>query len=69
MMAPVDKVRENRLRRMADRQGKQLVKCRRRDRRAVGHGLYALVDVVSGELASNASYELTLDQVERELLR
>lgn len=43
-----DKVRENRLRRMADRQGLRLVKSRRRDPRAIDYGGYMLVDVPTG---------------------
>ncbi|MGV0161355.1 hypothetical protein ACRU3B_18175 [Mycobacterium colombiense] len=38
------KVLENRLRHAARRQGLWLVKSRRRDRRAVDYGLYALLD-------------------------
>jgi hypothetical protein len=37
------KVRENRLRRVAERQGILLVKSRRRDPRALDYGLYVLV--------------------------
>jgi len=37
------KVRENRLRRMAERQGFKLVKSRRKDRRAIDWGTYWLV--------------------------
>lgn len=40
-----EKVRENRLRRMADRYGFRLIKSRSRDPRAVDYGLYALIDV------------------------
>jgi len=43
-----DKVRENRLRRMADRYGFRLIKSRSRDPRAVDFGLYALIDVRTG---------------------
>jgi hypothetical protein len=38
-----EKVRENRLRRMAERQGYKLEKSRRRDPRATDYGLYRLV--------------------------
>lgn len=38
------KVRENRLRRMADRQGLRLMKSRRRDPRALDFGTYWLVE-------------------------
>lgn len=64
-----NKVRENRLRRMADRQGLRLVKSRRRDPRALGYGGYMLVDernrVQAGELDSPRA--LSLDDVERYL--
>ncbi|MFP5077020.1 hypothetical protein ACLE20_06905 [Rhizobium sp. YIM 134829] len=40
-----DKVLENKLRRMADRQGLRLVKSRSRDPNAIDYGLYALIDV------------------------
>lgn len=39
----VDKVEENRLRRMAGRQGFVLEKSRRRDRRARDYGMYRLL--------------------------
>lgn len=38
-----EKIRENRLRRMAERQGLKLVKSRRRDPRALDYGRYWLV--------------------------
>jgi hypothetical protein len=38
----MDKVRENRLRRMAERQGLRLTKTRRRDPRALDYGEYRL---------------------------
>jgi hypothetical protein len=62
-----EKVRENRLRRAAERQGLKLVKSRRRDPRALGYGGYMIIDpdlnaVVAGELDS--SQALDLDQVE-----
>jgi ribosomal protein L34 len=47
-----EKVRENRLRRMATRQGLQLVKSRRRDPRALDYGTYWLVDESGVEVAS-----------------
>jgi hypothetical protein len=43
-----EKVRENRLRRMADRQGLKLLRSRRRDPRALDYGLYWLTDVRTG---------------------
>jgi hypothetical protein len=39
------KVKENRLRRAAERQGLRLVKSRRRDPRAFDYGKYMLIDV------------------------
>jgi hypothetical protein len=39
-----DKVRENRVRRMAARQGLQLIKSRTRDPRALDYGSYMLLD-------------------------
>lgn len=66
-----EKIRENRLRRMADRQGLRLEKSRRRDPRALDYGTYWLVDadrntpVVWG---SQSGYGLSLDDVERALM-
>lgn len=63
-----DKVRENRLRRMADRRGLILRKSRRFDPRASDYGLYALWDARTGGLIHldnvNSVYALTLDEVE-----
>ncbi|GAA1544427.1 hypothetical protein [Nocardioides humi] len=55
-----EKVRENRLRRMADRQGLRLNKSPRRDPRALDFGTFTIVrgdEVVAGP-------GLTVDQVE-----
>jgi hypothetical protein len=62
-----EKVRELRLRRMAQRQGLRLHKSRRRDPRALDFDQWMIVDVftnsiVAGEL--NTPRALTLDQVE-----
>ena len=64
-----EKVRENRLRRMAERQGLRLVKSRRRDPRAIDYGLYTLVSdrtntVVAGTERTTGRPEFTLDDVE-----
>jgi uncharacterized Zn finger protein (UPF0148 family) len=69
-MALDEKVRENRLRRMADRQGLTLVKSRRRDPRALDFGRFMIVNkqtntVEAGELDSPQA--LDLDEVERYL--
>jgi len=47
----LEKVRENRLRRMASRQGLQVLKSRRRDPRALDYGTYWLVDASGVEVA------------------
>jgi hypothetical protein len=63
-----DKVRENRLRRMAYRQGLRLVKSRRRDPRALDYGSYALFDAETGQALPGAvlgaRLRFTLDDVE-----
>lgn len=48
MAETVDKIRENRLRRVAARRGKMLVKSRRRDPEALDYGLYVLVEDCKG---------------------
>lgn len=62
---------ENRLRRMADRQGLRLVKSRSRDPKALDYGLYALIDVETGGAVNPAlvgrTCSWTLDQVENYL--
>lgn len=68
------KVRENRLRRAADRQGLRLSKSRSRDPKALDFGLYALIDTetngtVHPMLANRWSHALTLDEVEQWLGR
>lgn len=62
-----DKVRENRLRRMASRQGLTLSRSRRRDRRALDYGLYWLSDTSGSNVTSAAG--ISLDDVERYLTR
>lgn len=66
------KVRENRLRRMAQRQGLRLQKSPRRDPRATDYGKYALVDARTGAaLACNDDtiYVLDIDDVEHTLTK
>jgi hypothetical protein len=64
------KVRENRLRHMAERQGFRLVKSRRRDPLAVDFGKYR-VETADGvepaHFASPMGWGLTLDEVEHRL--
>jgi phosphotransacetylase len=64
------KVRENRLRRMAERQGLNLCKSRRRDYRALDFGRWMIKDgdtdaVVAG--ATPRAYSLSIDDVEKYL--
>jgi hypothetical protein len=70
-MTDADKVRENRLRRMAERQGLRLVKSRRRDPRAIDFGGYMIVDVeTNGIVAGTGALGRpvwALDDVERYL--
>lgn len=58
-----EKVRENRLRRMAERQGLSLSRSRRRDPRAVDYGMYWLSNRSSNTLESPEA-GMTLDEVE-----
>jgi hypothetical protein len=65
-----EKIRENRLRRMAERQGLKLEKSRRRDPRATGYGTYMLVDpdrntIVAGD--RNSGYGMSLEEIEKAL--
>lgn len=71
-MTESEKVRENRLRRKADRRGLRLTKSRTRDPDGIDFGLYALIDIeTSGAthppLAGRWVHTLTLDEVEEYL--
>ncbi|MGW0048371.1 hypothetical protein [Nocardia cyriacigeorgica] len=71
-MDQAEKVRENRLRRAAARQGLQLEKCRARDPRALGFGTYRLADAFTGTVRASAGrsgYGLSLADIERELTK
>jgi len=64
-----EKVRENRLRRVADRQGYKLLKSRARDPQDITFGGYQLVDletngVVFGYGNANRGFSASLDEVE-----
>ena len=68
-----DKIRENRIRRMAKRQGYELLKSRRRDPRAIGYRRYVLWDphkeavLVGGSTNPKTTHDLftaTLDDLE-----
>jgi hypothetical protein len=71
-MERAEKIRENRLRRMAERQGFALQKSRRRDPRAYDYGTYMLTDpntnsiVAAGDVGRG--YGLTLDDIEEWLV-
>lgn len=58
------KVRENRLRRMAGRQGLVLSKSRRRDPRAIDYGSYWLSDLYRNYLVAGGEWGMSLDDVE-----
>lgn len=63
-----EKVRENRLRRMAERQGLKLQKSRRRDPRALDYGKYWLFDVRnSNDLVVGGEWGTSLDEIEEAL--
>jgi hypothetical protein len=70
-MDQAEKIRENRLRRAARRQGLMLVKSRRKDPRATDYGTYMLVNpnrnntIVAYGLPDG--YGLTLDKIEEQL--
>jgi len=71
-MTNPEKVRENRLRRMAQRQGLQLHKSPRRDPRAYDYGRYMLTDietrgVVYGGPSGGLQHGPDLDDIERYL--
>ena len=65
-----EKVRENRLRRMAKRQGFRLVKIRRLDPLAVDYGRYRVETgdgIEAKGFASTMGWGLPLDEVEKRL--
>lgn len=62
-----EKVRENRLRRAADRQGLTLRKSRRRDPRALDFGWWMIVDLSTNMIIPGGD-KLSLDAVESYLL-
>jgi len=67
-MTDAEKVRANRLRRTAHRQGLALRKSRTRDPRAIDYGRYMLVDLFTNAVfagtAGTGRPNLTLDEVE-----
>lgn len=62
-----EKVRENRLRRMAERQGLTLTRSRRRDPRALDFGKYWLTD--ANGVSVSPEQGIDIDEVEAFLLR
>jgi hypothetical protein len=60
------KVRENRLRRIADRRGYRLEKSARRDPKALDFSRYRLIDVRAKRavLGSDHGFSATIDEVE-----
>lgn len=64
-----NKVRENRLRRMAVRQGLALHKNRMRDPLGLEFGTYLLMDLITDVQISPVGCGLTLDEVEQYLLK
>jgi len=65
-----EKIRENRLRRMAERQGLVLSRSRRRDPRALDFGTYMLLNAKTSAVVAQGSesgYGLSLDDVEQQL--
>lgn len=71
-MDTTEKTRENRLRRMAERQGLKLERSRRRDPRASDYGTYRLVNPETNTIEAYGGYcdyGMTLDEIERSLTR
>jgi hypothetical protein len=68
-----EKTRENRLRRMAERQGYRLQKSRQRDPRGYLYGTYQLTDfnnvLVLADFAYGRGYGVSLDEVEEWLTK
>jgi hypothetical protein len=69
MLMTEEKANENRLRRMAERQGLRLTKSRTRDPHGTDYGLYALIDDSTGgainpALAQRWVHSWTIDDVE-----
>lgn len=69
-MTESDKVKENRLRRIAERRGMRLEKSRRRDPKAIDYGGYMLIDTAANAVvvgASPYSYSASLEDIENYL--
>jgi hypothetical protein len=59
-----EKIRENRIRRMAERQGLALGKSRRRDPRALDYGGHWLTDARTSKRVVGGEHGTTLDEIE-----
>ncbi|SNR47854.1 hypothetical protein SAMN06265360_1073 [Haloechinothrix alba] len=68
-MTYTDKVRENRARRAAQRQGYQLIKSSRRDPRAIDFGKWWLVDPSTTALVFTDEWGASLEEIEEWLYR
>jgi hypothetical protein len=66
-MADADKIRENRARRAAARQGLTLVKSKRRDRRALDYAVWTIINTQTNAVEKDG--RLSIDEVERFLNR
>lgn len=69
-MSGTDKIRENRIRRAAQRQGLALMKSRRRDERAYDYGTYMLIDAQTNAVVAyrmQSGYGMNLDDIETAL--
>jgi hypothetical protein len=62
-----EKIRENRLRRAASRQGLSLRKSRRRDPQALEYGRYWLIDPYMNAMVAGGQWGYSLDDIEEEL--
>ena len=65
-----EKVRENRIRRVAERRGLQLHKSRRRDKDAIGYGGYMVTELGGNTVLMGAEgheYSASLDEIEKAL--
>lgn len=74
MTETAEKIRENRLRAAAERQGYRLVKSRRRDPRALDYGMYAIFNphtntIEAGCDSLRSGFHMNLDDVENWLAR
>jgi hypothetical protein len=66
-MSTAERIRENRLRAMAQRQGVAITKSRRRNRRAYDYQGWMIVDPSTNDVLAGANpvaYSLSIDQVE-----